>query len=105
MVLPNFSLNPAEAIQMILDMSLDILVFTEVGMNHDIYFLAHSRLALRTVSFWGHAITSGIVDFDSNFDDKDKDEDVRGGPDYFVSSVLFEKCQQLCRSEKTCTAR
>ena len=105
MVLPNFSLNPAEAIQMILDMSLDILVFTEVGMNHDIYFLAHSRLALRTVSFWGHAITSGIVDFDSNFDDKDKDEDVRGGPDYFVSSVLFEKCQQLCSSEKTCTAR
>ena len=62
-MLPKFTAYPAQTLQQILGLSLDVLIFTEVGMVHDIFFLAHSRLAKRTLSFWGHAITSGIVDF------------------------------------------
>jgi hypothetical protein len=104
-VLPKFSVNPAHTLQQVLDLSLDILIFTEIG-THDIYFLAHSRLAKRTLSFWGHAITSGIVDF-SHIIEKDnlQPSGQRGGPDYFISSVLFEKCREHCNDENTCQHR
>ncbi|GLD97541.1 hypothetical protein PINS_up006231 [Pythium insidiosum] len=59
---------------------LDVLVFTELGMHPSTYFLAFSRLALRSVLFWGHAVTSGIDTVD-----------------YFVSSRLFRP--QLRRNE------
>ncbi|RLN97405.1 hypothetical protein BBJ28_00019909 [Nothophytophthora sp. Chile5] len=59
--------------QQVAALELDILVFTEIGMDISTYFLAFSRLALRTVVFWGHATTSGMT-----------------SPDYFVSSQLFQ---------------
>ncbi len=33
-------------------------------MNFDSYFLSFSRLARRSVLFWGHAVTSGVGAFD-----------------------------------------
>lgn len=68
--------------EQIVKLQLDVVVFGEIGMDPSTYFLAFSRLARRSMVFWGHAVTSGIVD---NFSNPD-----RGGPDYFVSSVLFE---------------
>lgn len=62
----------ADAHQRIAALELDVLVFTELGMDPSAYFLAFARLALRTVAFWGHAVTSGIDTVD-----------------YFVSSSLF----------------
>uniref|UniRef100_K3WET7 Uncharacterized protein n=1 Tax=Globisporangium ultimum (strain ATCC 200006 / CBS 805.95 / DAOM BR144) TaxID=431595 RepID=K3WET7_GLOUD len=65
-----------EARLQIADLELDVLVFTEIGMDLQTYFLAFSRLALRTAMFWGHAVTSGIDTVD-----------------YFVSSKLFYDVQ------------
>uniref|UniRef100_K3WER8 O-GlcNAc transferase C-terminal domain-containing protein n=1 Tax=Globisporangium ultimum (strain ATCC 200006 / CBS 805.95 / DAOM BR144) TaxID=431595 RepID=K3WER8_GLOUD len=61
-----------QAQRQISDLELDVLVFTEIGMHIRTYFLAFSRLALRTAMFWGHAVTSGI-----------------DSVDYFVSSKRF----------------
>lgn len=63
----------AVAQQQVADLQLDVLVFTEIGMDLPTYFLAFSRLALRTAVFWGHAVTSGI-----------------DAVDYFISSSLFQ---------------
>ena len=54
-------------------LELDIMIYGEIGMAHSAYFLSFSRLAYRTVMFWGHGITSG----------NDK-------IDYFISSNLME---------------
>lgn len=62
----------SDAQQRIAALQLDVLVFTEIGMDPKAYFLAFARLALRTAVFWGHAVTSGIDTVD-----------------YFVSSSLF----------------
>lgn len=86
-------------------LNLDIIVFGEIGMDLDTYFLGFNRLAKKSVVFWGHAITSGILDYSNlekilslNNNTKEDNNRVsklissydRGGPDYFVSSVLFE---------------
>ena len=59
-----------------------MLVLGEVGMDPHSYFLAFARLARRSVLFWGHAVTSGIT--------RSLDGGGCIGPDYFVSSSLFE---------------
>ena len=63
-------------------------MFGEIGMNEISYFLAFHRLAKRSVVFWGHALTSGItgVNQHSNPDDAESI-----GPDYYVTSRLFER--------------
>ncbi|CAM9343582.1 unnamed protein product, partial [Choristocarpus tenellus] len=90
-------------------LELDVLVFTEIGMDHTTYFLSFARLARRTVLFWGHAVTSGVSSVDALIGKKDsqatKDigdqegagnphavsgKETAGGLDYFVSSRLFE---------------
>ncbi len=63
---------------------LDVLVYGEIGMNSMAYFLLFARLARRTAIFWGHAVTSGVSQFDT------LPEEGTGGGDYFVSSTLFE---------------
>lgn len=79
-------------------LNLDILMYGEIGMESTSYFLAFSRLARRSVVFWGHAVTSGIVDDFATFS-AHRGINISlstfrrffaGGPDYFVSSVLFE---------------
>ncbi|CAM9506285.1 unnamed protein product [Ectocarpus sp. 12 AP-2014] len=92
----------------IASLQLDVLVFTEIGMNFESYFLSFARLARRSAAFWGHAVTSGISAFDAlstpkgDADDPSPaagaqaasvgvaDDDAVGGVDYFVSSWLFE---------------
>lgn len=77
-----------------------------IGMNFESYFLSFARLARRSASFWGHAVTSGISAFEAlstlngNTDDPGPtagaqaasvaSDDAVGGIDYFVSSWLFE---------------
>ena len=80
-----------------------------VGMDLDTYFLSFSRLARRSIVFWGHAVTSGVSGYQhTEVGDNDGHGSAggnlygervnltgefdweRGGPDYFVSSVLFE---------------
>lgn len=99
------------SIQMqISSLNLDILVFGEVGMDSTTYFLSFSRLAKRSVVFWGHAVTSGVsvslfrhlenqkhrspfnmTSLCDPSDSVESNERVRdGGPDYFISSRLFE---------------
>ncbi|CAM9523822.1 unnamed protein product [Chrysoparadoxa australica] len=74
---------------MIGELGLDVLVFTEIGMDHPTYFLAFARLARRTAAFWGHACTSGISPVDA-MAQAGVSELEAGGLDYFVSSDLFE---------------
>jgi|CXWL01.1.fsa_nt_gi predicted O-linked N-acetylglucosamine transferase (SPINDLY family) len=58
---------------MIAELKLDILMYTDIGMEPLSYFLAFSRLAPIQCSMWGHPVTSGIPNID-----------------YFVSSSLIE---------------
>ncbi|CAN0254329.1 unnamed protein product, partial [Hapterophycus canaliculatus] len=69
----------------IASLELDVLVFTEIGMNLESYFLSFARLARRSVAFWGHAVTSGVSAGDAI---SARDADL--GIDYFVSSWMFE---------------
>ena len=59
--------------QMILAESIDILFYTDLGMDPLTYTLAHSRLAPVQCTTWGHPVTSGISTID-----------------YFISSTLLE---------------
>jgi hypothetical protein len=92
---------------------LDVLVHGEIGMDIASYFIAFTRLARRSVVFWGHAVTSGIVDdsYEASATGSSvrvaKSDAHRAGPDYFVSSVLFEDaraggraCAQMKYSER-----
>ncbi|OQR91418.1 hypothetical protein ACHHYP_04718 [Achlya hypogyna] len=58
-------------------LALDVIVFSEIGMNPESYFLAFAQLALRSVAFWGHAVTSGITTVD-----------------YAITSPLFQAHQE-----------
>jgi protein O-GlcNAc transferase len=44
--------------------SLDILFYTDIGMDPLTYFLAFSRLAPVQCTFWGHPVTTGIRNID-----------------------------------------
>lgn len=59
--------------QQILDRGLDILIYTDIGMDQVTYSLAFSRLAPVQCVTWGHSDTTGIPTID-----------------HFVSSALLE---------------
>jgi predicted O-linked N-acetylglucosamine transferase (SPINDLY family) len=63
----------AAARQLIADQALDILFFTDVGMDALTYTLAFSRMAPVQCTTWGHPVTTGSPTMD-----------------YFVSSQLLE---------------
>lgn len=65
--------NPQVAQQTIAQKQLDILVFPDIGMVLQTYFLAFARLAPVQCVCWGHPDTTGIDTID-----------------YFVSSELLE---------------
>ena len=58
---------------------VDVLVYSEISMNSMAYFLLFSRLSRRTAIFWGHAVTSGVSQFDTD------STEGTGGGDYFIS--------------------
>jgi protein O-GlcNAc transferase len=66
-----YQLQPARAL--IADQALDILVYTDVGMDAFSYLLAFARLAPVQCLLHGHSVTSGLP-----------------GLDYFISSRLLE---------------
>jgi predicted O-linked N-acetylglucosamine transferase (SPINDLY family) len=59
--------------QMIAERQLDILFYTDIGMDSYSYSLAFHRLAPVQCVTWGHPVTTGIPNID-----------------YFLSSVLLE---------------
>lgn len=61
------------ACRMILETRVDILVYTDIGMDVGTYLLAHKRLAPVQCVTWGHPVTTGIDTLD-----------------YFLSTRLFE---------------
>lgn len=63
----------ARARQIIADEKLDVLFFTDVGMDALTYTLAFSRMAPVQCTTWGHPVTTGSPNID-----------------YFVSSELLE---------------
>ena len=96
--------------QYVAALELDVLVLGEIGMHSNTYFLAFSRLARRTVQFWGHASTSGISPVSLVLPDETEETEEKvagtdpctsGGVDYFISSSLFEDADaQLKYSER-----
>jgi len=54
----------------LLNLQLDILVYPEIGMDTDIYFLAYTRYAPVQINTWGHSETSGIDVIDYYFSSK-----------------------------------
>jgi predicted O-linked N-acetylglucosamine transferase (SPINDLY family) len=59
--------------RLIAQQALDLLYYTDVGMESITYFLAFSRLAHVQCTGWGHPMTTGIPNLD-----------------WFISSVLIE---------------
>ena len=59
--------------QTVLGLSLDILVYPEIGMDMNVYLMAHKRLAPVQINTWGHSDTSGLDNID-----------------YYISSEYFE---------------
>lgn len=51
---------------------LDVLVFSDLGMDLSTYLLAFSRLAIYQVAWWGHPITSGLETIDYFFSIEDE---------------------------------
>lgn len=64
-----------KARQQIADCELDILIYTDLGMDHFTYFLAFARLAPVQCVLAGHPITSGVPAID-----------------YFISNDAMEPC-------------
>lgn len=73
-VLPDSSFF--ERRKIIEEQKLDILVYCDIGMAPDTYFLAYSKLAPVQCNTWGHSDTSGIDTID-----------------YYLSSIYYEKEQ------------
>lgn len=65
--------NRNENIEIMKELGLDILVYPEIGMDLDAYFLAKLRLAPIQINTWGHSETSGMDTID-----------------YYISSDYFE---------------
>jgi predicted O-linked N-acetylglucosamine transferase (SPINDLY family) len=59
--------------QTVLGLSLDILVYPEIGMDMNVYLMTHKRLAPVQINTWGHSDTSGLDNID-----------------YYISSEYFE---------------
>lgn len=70
--LPPQDLERAAA--MVAEASVDVLFYTDIGMELATYLLAFHRLAPVQCMWWGHPVTSGIDTID-----------------YFISSTLFEE--------------
>lgn len=54
----------AQAQQAIADARLDVLLYTDIGMEPITYFLAFSRLAPVQFVTWGHPVTTGLASLD-----------------------------------------
>ena len=66
--------NIFERRRIIEEQKLNILIYCDIGMAPDTYFLSFSRLAPIQCNTWGHSDTSGIDTID-----------------YYLSSVYYEK--------------
>ena len=54
----------SRAHELIAEQKLDILFYTDIGMEPYTYFLAYARLAPVQCTTWGHAVTTGIPNID-----------------------------------------
>lgn len=67
------ALDPARRV--IAEAKLDILVFTDIGMDPFTYFLGFSRLAPVQCATWGHPVTSGLAEMDYFLSQADMEPD------------------------------
>jgi protein O-GlcNAc transferase len=89
--LPN---SIAEARDIISHDCLDILFYTDIGMDPFTYFLAFSRLAPVQCTHWGHPVTTGIPNVDYYLSAQG-DESESAFEHYSEKLVLLEK-RPLC---------
>ncbi|MFA5455750.1 MAG: hypothetical protein WC272_10595 [Sulfurimonas sp.] len=66
---------------------LDILLYTDIGMNPVIYLLAHARLAHIQGLFGGHPVTSGISTIDYFFSNKNLE--AQNAQEYYTEELLL----------------
>lgn len=66
---------------------LDILLYTDIGMNPVIYLLAHARLAHIQGLFGGHPVTSGISTIDCFFSNKNLE--TQNAQEYYTEELLL----------------
>lgn len=59
--------------KVVADLELDILMYPDIGMSHENYFLAFGRYARVQCTSWGHPMTAGLAQID-----------------YFISSKRLE---------------
>ena len=71
------------------ELSLDILIYGDIGMDIRTYFLAFSRLALVQAVFWGHPDTTGIPAIDYFFSSR-LIESVEANKHYTEKLILFD---------------
>lgn len=67
------------------------------------YFLSYSKLARVSMVFWGHAITSGVLVCKDDFNTENASSGTSNcdqGPDYFISSELFENSNHIVAQSK-----
>lgn len=81
--------NIEEACRKIAELELDILHFTDIGMEPTAYFIAFSRLAPVQCVWWGHPMTTGIPTIDY-FISSQHLEISNGQEHYTEELVLFE---------------
>jgi len=65
--------NFKDKIQIVLNESLDIIFYPDIGMSTELYYLTFLRLAKKQITSWGHPETTGNPNID-----------------YFLSSKLLE---------------
>ncbi len=73
----------------IAELSLDVLIYGDIGMDIRTYFLAFSRLAFVQAVFWGHPDTTGIPAIDYFFSSK-LIESPEASEHYTEKLVLFD---------------
>jgi predicted O-linked N-acetylglucosamine transferase (SPINDLY family) len=56
--------NPAEALRLVAGQGLDVLFYTDVGMDPFTYTLTFTRLAPVQCVTWGHPVTTGVPEMD-----------------------------------------
>lgn len=78
--------NTAQAADKVATLNLDILVYTDIGMEPSTYFMGFSRLAPIQCVTWGHPITTGLPEMDYYL--SCQDFEVPSGQDHYSEKLI-----------------
>ena len=87
-VLPDTNIFDRRSI--IEEQKLNILIYCDIGMAPDTYFLSYSRLAPIQCNTWGHSDTSGIDTIDYYISSKYYEKDINPEENYSEKLVLLD---------------